>query len=209
MGIHTYFKSLTKLERIERCPGEFMFERHTVASHSFKVTMYAQFLGTVEAQNGTEIDWKLLYEKALNHDYAEIFIGDIKTPVKYWTPEIRSMLHKVEEGMTANFIESEFPDEFKGVYRDRIKEGKDLTVEGKILAVADKIDQVYEAFTEIQRGNAEPVFVEIYRDALIAIKQIKLACVDYFLEHVLPEMVAEDMITTVDIEKITEEALKS
>lgn len=207
MGIHTYFKSLTKLERIERCPGEFMFERHTVASHSFKVTMYAQFLGTVEEQNGTEIDWKLLYEKALNHDYAEIFIGDIKTPVKYWTPEIRTMLQKVEEGMTAKFIDTEFPEEFKEIYREKMKEGKDQTVEGKILAVADKVDQIYEAFSEIQRGNAEPVFVEIYRDAIIAIKQIDLACVDYFLEHVLPEMVAEDMITTVDIKKITELAL--
>ena len=208
MGIHTYFKSLTKLERIERCPGEFMFERHTVASHSFKVTMYAQFLGTVEEQNGTKIDWKLLYEKALNHDYAEIFIGDIKTPVKYWTPEIRLMLQKVEEGMTENFINQEFPEEFQDVYRERISEGKDQTVEGRILAVADKIDQIYEAFSEIQRGNAEPVFVEIYRDALIAIKSVKLPCVDYFLEHVLSEMVEDEVTATIDIKKITEEVLQ-
>ena len=208
MGIHTYFKSLTKLERIERCPGEFMFERHTVASHSFKVTMYAQFLGTVEEQNGTKIDWKLLYEKALNHDYAEIFIGDIKTPVKYWTPEIRHMLQKVEEGMTENFISQEFPEEFQAVYRERISEGKDQTVEGRILAVADKIDQIYEAFSEIQRGNAEPVFVEIYRDALTAIKSVKLPSVDYFLNNVLSEMVEDEVTATIDIKKITEEVLQ-
>ncbi|MGM9944084.1 MAG: YfbR-like 5'-deoxynucleotidase [Lysinibacillus sp.] len=208
MGIHTYFKSLTKLERIERCPGEFMFERHTVASHSFKVAQYAQFLATVEELNGTEINWKLLYEKALNHDYPEIFIGDIKTPVKYWTPETRMMLHKVEEGMIANFIETEFPDQFKQIYRDKLKEGKDQTVEGMILSVADKIDQLYEAFAEIQRGNTEPAFIEMYHDALVIIKNIKLSCVTYFLENILNELVDEDMITTVDIRKITDEALK-
>lgn len=208
MGIHTYFKSLTKLERIERCPGEFMFERHTVASHSFKVAQYAQFLATVEELNGTEINWKLLYEKALNHDYPEIFIGDIKTPVKYWTPETRMMLHKVEEGMIANFIETEFPNQFKQIYRDKLKEGKDQTVEGMILSVADKIDQLYEAFAEIQRGNTEPAFIEMYHDALVIIKNIKLSCVTYFLENVLNELVDEDMITTVDIRKITDEALK-
>lgn len=43
--------------------------------HSFKVTKIAQYLATVEEYNGTEIDWKLLYEKALNHDYPEIFTG--------------------------------------------------------------------------------------------------------------------------------------
>ena len=208
MGIHTYFKSLTKLERIERCPGEFMFERHTVASHSFKVAQYAQFLGTVEESKGTTINWKLLYEKALNHDYPEIFIGDIKTPVKYWTPETRMMLHKVEEGMIEKFIETEFPDEFKTIYREKLKEGKDDTVEGMILAVADKVDQIYEAFAEIQKGNTEPAFIEMYHDALIIIKNINLHCVDYFLKHVLTEMVDEDMITTIDIQKITEEALK-
>ncbi|MEH6943446.1 HD domain-containing protein [Bacillus sp. JJ722] len=209
MGVHTYFKSLTKLERIERCPGEFMFERHTVASHSFKVAQYAQFLGTVEELNGTTIDWKLLYEKALNHDYPEIFIGDIKSPVKYWTPELRTMLQKVEEGMTAKFIETEFPEEFQAIYHEKLKEGKDDTVEGKILAVADKVDQIYEAFTEIQRGNAEPVFVDIYRDSVIAIKDIDLKCVDYFLEHVLTEMVDEDLVSTVNVRKITKEALSS
>ncbi|MFS0783748.1 HD domain-containing protein [Bacillus sp. 1P06AnD] len=207
MGIHAYFKSLTKLERIERCPGEFMFERHTVASHSFKVAQYAQFLGTVEEKNGTVIDWKLLYEKALNHDYPEIFIGDIKTPVKYWTPELRAMLSTVEEGMTAKFIDTEFPEEYKDIYRGRLKEGKDDSIEGLILAAADKIDLIYEAFTEIQRGNAEPVFVDMYHDALIVIKHIDLASVRYFIDEVLSELVNEDIISTVDIRKITEAAL--
>lgn len=207
MGIHTYFKSLTKLERIQRCPGEFKFESHTVASHSFKVAQYAQFLGTVEEQHGTEINWKLLYEKALNHDYPEIFIGDIKTPVKYATPELRVMLQKVEEGMTAQFIDTEFPEEFRAIYHEKLKEGKDGTTEGLILAVADKIDQLYEAFQEIKKGNTGAAFMEMYREAIIAMKNIDLKCVDYFLENVLVDMVNEEIISTVNIKKMTEEAL--
>lgn len=68
MGMHEYFKSLNDLEKIYRCPGKFKFEEHSVAAHSFKVTKIAQFLGTVEEYNGQEVDWKALYEKALNHD---------------------------------------------------------------------------------------------------------------------------------------------
>ena len=140
MGMHAYFKSLTDLEKIYRCPGKFKFEEHSVAEHSFKVTKIAQFLGTVEEQEGAEVNWKLLYEKALNHDYPEIFIGDIKTPVKYADPKLREKLGQVEERMTFNFIEEEIPERFQEVYKDRLKEGKDETLEGKILSVADKVD---------------------------------------------------------------------
>ncbi|MEB1809764.1 MAG: HD domain-containing protein [Bacillaceae bacterium] len=208
MGIHNYFKSLTKLERIVRCPGEFKFEEHTVASHSFKVAQYAQFLGTIEAQHGVEINWKVLYEKALNHDYAEIFIGDIKTPVKYASSELREMLAHVEEGMTKKFVEAEFPMDLRDIYLEKLKEGKDETVEGKVLAVADKIDQVYEAFTEIQKGNTEPVFVKMYKYSLIAIKDIDLHCVKYFFDNILAEMLDDSLNTVVDIRKLTEEILK-
>ena len=108
MGMHEYLKSLSDLEMINRAPGYFKFEEHNVAAHSFKVTQAAQMLGDIEEQAGHEVDWRSLYEKALNHDYTEKFIGDIKTPVKYATPELRKMLAKVDESLTENFIETKF-----------------------------------------------------------------------------------------------------
>ena len=57
MGMHQYIKSLSDLENIIRCPGKFKYEDHSVASHSFKVTQIAQFLGTVEEQAGKEVNW--------------------------------------------------------------------------------------------------------------------------------------------------------
>lgn len=192
MGIHNYFKSLSDLEGLFRCPGKFKYQEHSVASHSFKVTKIAQFLGTVEEHEGTEIDWRTLYEKALNHDYAELFTGDIKTPVKYAMPELKELFSQVEETMTRKFIEQEIPEEFQAVYRRRFGEGKDETIEGKILAVADKIDLLYESFGEIQKGNPEPLFLEIYEEALSTIWQFEeLHCVRYFLKEILPELLEE------------------
>jgi len=100
MGVHQYFKSLSDLEKLYRCPGKFKFQEHSVASHSFKVTKIAQFFGTVEEQAGNQVDWKSLYEKALNHDYNELFTGDIKTPVKYASKELRDLFSQVEEQMS-------------------------------------------------------------------------------------------------------------
>lgn len=69
------------------------------------------------------------------------------------------------------------------------------------------MDQVYEAFAELQRGNTEKEFVVMYRNALIKIKNIDLNCVDYFLAEILPDMVNEETLSPIDIRQITEEAL--
>ncbi|MFK4997252.1 YfbR-like 5'-deoxynucleotidase [Bacillus sp. N9] len=209
MGVHHYFKSLSDLEKIYRCPGKFKFQEHSVASHSFKVTKIAQFLGTVEEQAGSTVDWRLLYEKALNHDYAELFTGDIKTPVKYASKELKRLFNEVEEEMTKKFIEKEFPKEFQEVYFERFKEGKDETLEGKILSVADKIDLLYESFGEIQKENPEPLFLEIYEEALSTILLFKeMHCVTYFLEQILPDMLRERFIEQSELVAITEKMVE-
>jgi putative hydrolase of HD superfamily len=207
MGIHTYFRSLNDLERIIRTPGKFKFEEHSVSAHSWKVVQYAKTLADIEEQHGTTINWKKLYEITSSHDYGEIFIGDIKTPVKHYSLELRSMLQKVEEGMVEHFINENIPEEFQPIFRRQLREGKDQSVEGLILEVADKMDQVYEAFAELQRGNTEKEFIVMYRYALVKIKNIDLHCVQYFLEQILPDMIEEGIRSPFDIRKITEEAL--
>ena len=208
MGMHAYFKSLTDLEKIYRCPGKFKFEEHSVAEHSFKVTKIAQFLGTVEEQEGNQIDWKVLYEKALNHDYTEIFIGDIKTPVKYADPKLRESLASVEESMTLHFIDEEIPERFQEAYKARFEEGKDDTLEGKILSVADKIDLLYESFGEIQKGNPEDLFTEIYRESLSTILRFQeLDSVKYFLEEILPDLLRGKFTNQEKLQTISDEMI--
>lgn len=209
MGMNQFLQSLSDLETIDRAPGYFKFEQHSVAAHSFKVAEVAQFLADVEEQAGHTVNWRLVYEKALNHDYTERFIGDIKTPVKYATPELRKMLADVEDSLTANFIQNEIPSQFQAAYTRRLGEGKDETLEGQILSVADKVDLLYESFGEIQKGNPEPVFTEIYRESLTTILKFKqLACVQYFLAEVLPEMLAADFSDRQKLAQLTNQLLE-
>src|SRR5699024_5748800 len=171
MGVHQYFKSLNDLEKLIRCPGKFKYQEHNVAAHSFKVTKIAQYLGTVEEYHGSEVNWKDLYEKALNHDYPEIFTGDIKTPLKYASGELNMLFMEVEDTMTFRFIADAFPDQFQDIYKRPLMDGMDVTLEVQILSVTDKIDLLYESFGEIQKRNPEPLFFEIYEMSLVTIKK--------------------------------------
>ena len=208
MGIHRFFMSMNDLERIIRAPGRFKFEEHNVAAHSWKVSQYAMFFATIEENSGATINWKLLYEKTINHDFAEIFIGDIKTPVKHASPELKQMLTHVEEKMMEKFILEEIPAEFQPVFFERMKEGKDQTIEGRLLELADKLDQVYESFSELQRGNTDPEFVHMYESALRKILQIPLEkSIAYFREVMLQDIMDEESAT--DVKSITLQILRN
>ena len=65
-----------------------------------------------------------------------------------------------------------FQKNFNPVFFDRMKEGKDETIEGRLLEFADKLDQVYEAFAELQRGNTDTEFINMYETALRKILHI-------------------------------------
>ncbi|OCX55647.1 hydrolase [Lysinibacillus sp. AR18-8] len=208
MGIHQFFTSLNDLERIIRCPGRFKFEEHNVAAHSWKVSQYAMFFATLEEMHGATVDWKSLYEKTINHDFAEVFIGDIKTPVKHASPELKQMLAHVEEKMMEKFIINEIPQEFQAIFFERMKEGKDQTLEGRLLEFADKLDQFYEAFAELKRGNTDKEFVYMYQSALSKLLAIPLeATVHYFRTEILKDAVKEK--THIDIQALTNEVLTS
>lgn len=209
MGMHEYIEGLSNLETLNRAPGFFKYQEHTVAAHSFKVAEIAQLLGDIEEESGQTVNWQRLYEKALNHDYTERFIGDIKTPVKYATHELRRQLAEVESRMTQNFIENEIPEFLQKRYMRRLSEGKDEMLEGQILSVADKVDLLYESFGEIQKGNPQSVYLDIFRESLSTIIQFKaLKSVQYFLNEVLPDLLNEQFADRARLVAISDELLK-
>ena len=74
MGMHQYFKRLSRFRKINKIPGRNLnILEHNVAAHSFKVTKIAQYM--LLSKNIMEIKsiGRVSYEKSLNHDFAEVF----------------------------------------------------------------------------------------------------------------------------------------
>jgi len=103
------------------------------------------------------------------------------------------MLADVEDSMTENFIKTEIPQQFQTAYTRRLGEGKDDTIEGKILSIADKVDLMYEAYGELEKFNPEPVYVNIFQSGLEALAAFKdMASVKYIATDILPDIFAEE-----------------
>ena len=124
--------------------------------------------------------------------------------MKYASGELKKLFSQVEEEMVDTFISEEIPTPYQDVYRERLQEGKDDSLEGQILSVADKIDLLYETFGEIQKRNPEQLFFEIYEMSLETIMQFDhLSSVQDFIDNVIPEMLTEKFIPKSELRETT------
>lgn len=206
MGFGNLLKTVRKLNRMGRWANERMMEdvRPTISSHSFTVTQAAQMLGVIEEKNGNKIDWRQLYEKAINHDVKEALTGDILSHVKNDTDELKLLIEQVENKLTKRNIFDKLPPEYVEDYERILNNGKDETIEGKILEAADKIDCLIESIMEVKQNNPEEVYFETYVRYIKKLKQMDMISTKYFLQNVLPELIDNHN----NLKRVTKELLR-
>ena len=124
-----------------------------MAEHSFSVAQIAQLLGVLEEENGATLDWKRLYRKALNHDIPEAVMGDVISTTKNSNAEVKKALSLVEETLVEDNLLVCIEEPYRSIYREIIFDGKDETIEGKILSAADNIDALIECIQEVKLCN--------------------------------------------------------
>ncbi len=129
-----------------------------------------------------------------------MFTGDIKTPVKYASSELKKLFSQVEEEMVEQLYEEEIPLQYRDVYKQRLQEGKDDSLEGQILSVADKIDLLYETLRKYKNVIPKNYFSKINEMSLETIIQFDhLASVQDFINNIIPEMLTENFIPRTEL----------
>lgn len=179
-----------KLNNIGRWANEFLHRRASVAEHSFAVSQIAQLLGIIEEQNGSKVDWKKLYGKALNHDIPEALMGDVISTTKNMNSDVKKSLETVERNLVEDELLQGLDEPYRSIFRNVIFDGKDDTLEGKILSCADNLDALIECVQEIKLLNTEP-FLEKYNQILSKIESIGLYSGQYFIKDILPFIIKD------------------
>lgn len=179
-----------KLSNIGRWANEFLHKRQSVAEHSFMVSQIAQLLGLIEEEAGNIVNWKSLYRKALNHDTPEALVGDVISTTKNINPATKKALDDVESELVESELILKLEDNFQNIYRELIFDGKDDSLEGKILTAADNLDALMECIQEIKLSNMDP-FLEKYHHIYNKVKSIGLYSSNYFINNILPFLIKD------------------
>ncbi|NTV88927.1 MAG: HD domain-containing protein [Clostridiales bacterium] len=190
MSLHNYLLTVRKLNNMGRWSTDFMHQRTTVSEHSFFVAQVGQMMALIEEQNGNKINWEVLFKKLLNHDVAEAITGDIISTVKHKNPQMRDMLNLLEREITEENLLENMEEPYRDIYRTILFDGKDDTLEGKILDGADRIDAIMECIGEVRLNNYYP-FVQKYGAILETLRESDLVSVRVFIGEILPELVRE------------------
>ncbi len=188
MGLHNYLQTVRKLNNMGRWSTDFMHQRTTVSEHSFFVAQVGQMMALIEEENGNTVDWNRLFKKLLNHDVVEALTGDIISTIKHKNEQFREMLNVLEVEVAEENLLTCMDEPYKSIYRKILLDGKDDTLEGKILRSADYFDAIMECVGEVRLNNLVP-FVAKYYSILDKLKEVELVSTKYFVDSILPELI--------------------
>ncbi len=154
------------------------------SEHSLEVAYIAHALGVI---NNTIYKGDLNAERlallGMYHDATEIITGDMPTPVKYYSKEIRKAYTEVENVAKEQLLTG-LPEEMQGAYAPLLGPSKEEEKLWIYVKAADKISALIKCIEEEHKGNHD---FDDAKDTISAyIEKIDLPEVKYYMKHFMP-----------------------
>ena len=177
-----FFAYLSRIRLIHR----WSLMRNTVpendAEHSLQVAMIAHAIAIIARDRyGKDVDPEHVLSLAVYHDATEVMTGDLPTPVKYHSDELRGAYHRLEE-LSADRLLALLPEDLQPAFTPYMKQASGY--EHTLVKAADRISACIKCMEEQRAGNREFDYAaENIRDSIAA---IDLPEVKDFLTDFLP-----------------------
>ena len=156
-----------------------------ICEHSLETALVAHALATLGNKRfGKKYDAERAAMLAMLHDASEIITGDMPTPIKYHSEEIRQAYSEVENMATEHLV-TMLPEELRDEYREIMTMSGDSDEELKrLVKAADKISAAIKCVEERRSGNRD--FSKAEQGILEAIRKMELPEADCFVKEFLP-----------------------
>ena len=155
-------------------------QAETLSSHSMETAMIAHCLALINKEVfGGDADPDKVAVFALFHDCTEVLSGDLPSPVKYCSGEMRKTYAKIEK-KAAEQLGSKLPPELRAHYEPLIGEDADpLTL--RLVKTADKLCALIKCIEELNCGNGE--FAAAKRSTEKVLEAYASDELDYFMKN--------------------------
>jgi 5'-deoxynucleotidase len=179
-----FFAYLSRMKLIDRWGLMRCTQRENVQEHSLQVAVISHALALIKNKhfNG-DLNPERIALLAIYHDATEVITGDLPTPVKYFSGEIRDAYKNVE-GHAVDQLVSLLPPELQSDYKTLLNTEDDKEAYA-IIKAADTLCAYVKCLEEQAAGNHE--FSRAQRS--IGEKLNTLSArpeVDYFIKNFIP-----------------------
>lgn len=181
---NSFFAYLSRIKYINRWALMRNTTYETLSQHSYEVATLAHALAVIGNRRfGKSYDASRAALLGLYHDAAESITGDMPTPVKYFSTELRSAFAEVEKSAGARLL-SMLPEDMQADYDPLLEQKADDAALWRLVKAADKLSAYIKCIEERKAGNTE------FREAEKSTKKLleKLECPEAaaFLSEFLP-----------------------
>lgn len=181
---NSFFAILSRMKLINRWGLMRNTRCENLAEHSFDTAYLAHALAVLRnTRCGGQIDEGRVTLLAMYHDAAEIFTGDLPTPVKYFSSGIRGAYKEVEKASLQRLLSS-LPVDIRGAYENVTVVREQDAELWRIVKAADKLSALIKCVEEEKAGNGE------FRRAAAAqeqfLKEMQMPEVNLFMTEFLP-----------------------
>ena len=180
--IFPFFAYLSRLKLISRWSLMRNTQPENDAEHSLQVAMIAHAIAVIgQERYGRDVSPEHVISLAVYHDATEVMTGDLPTPVKYHSEELRGAYHRLED-LSADRLLALLPEDMQPAFSPYLKQEKGYARD--VVKAADKICAYIKCMEEKRAGNREFDYAaENIRQSLYA---IDLPEVRDFLRDFLP-----------------------
>ena len=179
---HHFFAYVSRLRYIRRWGLMRSVMPENDAEHSLQVAMIAHAIAIMGRDRyGRQVNPEHVLALGVYHDVSEVITGDMPTPVKYQTDELRRSYKDVER-MANERLLSMLPEGMRPAYVPYLSAPEDY--DRQILKAADSISAYLKCLEEKRAGNREfdAAGESIYR----GLTQIELPEVQDFIREFVP-----------------------
>ncbi|MCI8458397.1 MAG: 5'-deoxynucleotidase [Clostridia bacterium] len=174
-----FFSLIGRLRYIDRWSLMRNTRKESVAEHSYVTALVAHALCVLHNERfGGQVNAERAALLALYHEAAEVFTGDMPTPAKYYSQEIRSAYKAIEKDAERKLL-GFLPCDLKARYADLVSPDTQ-SEEYKFVKYADKIAALIKCEEELAAGNSE--FAAAKKSTLQALHAVDQPAVECFLQ---------------------------
>lgn len=179
-----FFACLDRLRLIQRWSLMRKLENENLAEHSLQVALVAHALAVIKNKLFSgRVNPERIAVLALYHDAAEIFTGDLPTPIKYFNQEMTQVYKQIESAAEQHLLNL-LPEVLQEEFSPYLLQSQQTVAEKNIVKQADIICAYIKAKNELEQGNQEFVKAKQRLEQLMQSKYSEEMA--YFLQVFVP-----------------------
>lgn len=179
-----FFAVISRMKYINRWSLMRNTINENISEHSLEVAFIAHALALIRNKRfGGNVDPERCALLAMYHDTTEIITGDLPTPIKYYSREIKGAYDEIEKKAEKTLL-SYLPNDLREYYEPLFsptEEEKELWL---IVKGADKLSALIKCIEERKMGNSD--FASAEKSTLENVRKMGLPEIDVFLDEFIP-----------------------